>query len=86
MNNRDMFYNSYGYQSNIPFQMMPKMIDTNMANQMNYPNIYNPINDINNRITKLEDKINKLNQRLTRLETANNNIYNNEPDSNLYML
>lgn len=84
MDNRDMFYNSYGYQSNIPFQIMPNMNDINMINQFN-----NPINDLNNRITNLENKITKLNQRITRLETSNNtttNIYNNEPDTNLYML
>lgn len=79
MNNRDMFYNSYGFQSSMP--MNPMIPQYNLG----YNN-YNPISDIDNRLTKIEKQINRLNQRVTRLESLNNtNIYN-EPDSNIYML
>ena len=74
--NRDMYYNSYGYSSGYPNnQMMP------------YMNQYNPFSNIENRILRIENNINKLNQRISKLESKNNeNIYNNEPDNNLYML
>ena len=87
MNNRDMFYNSYGFQGTMP--MSPMMPQYNPGYNQGYNsqyNNYNPISDIDNRITKIEKQINRLNQRVTRLESSNNtNIYN-EPDSNLYML
>lgn len=87
MNNRDMFYNSYGFQGTMP--MSPMMPQYNQQYNPGYNqgyNNYNPISDIDNRITKIEKQINRLNQRVTRLESSNNtNIYN-EPDSNLYML
>lgn len=87
MNNRDMFYNSYGFQGTMP--MSPMMPQYNQQYNPGYNQGYNnyyPISDIDNRITKIEKQINRLNQRVTRLESSNNtNIYN-EPDSNLYML
>ena len=91
MNNRDMFYNSYGFQGTIPMNpMMPQYNQQynpgyNIGYNSQYNN-YNPISDIDNRITKIEKQINRLNQRVTRLESPNStNIYN-EPDSTLYML
>lgn len=87
MNNRDMFYNSYGFQGTIP--MNPMIPQYNPGYNQGYNsqyNNYNPISDIDNRLTKIEKQINRLNQRVTRLESPNStNIYN-EPDSNLYML
>lgn len=75
MNNRDMFYNNYGYFNEYPMQMNPNII----------PQQVNPFLDIHNRISKLEKQINIINERINRLETPNNKIYN-EPDNNLYML
>lgn len=79
MNNRDMFFNSYGYSSGIP------------SNQTFQPNMMFPIqnnsmNDIDNRLNRIEKQINRLNQRITRLESPNNSNIYNEPDNNLYML
>lgn len=87
MNNRDMFYNSYGFQGTMPMSpMMPQYNQQYNPGYNSQYNNYNPISDIDNRITKIEKQINRLNQRVTRLESSNNtNIYN-EPDSNLYML
>lgn len=109
-NNRDMFYNSFGYQGNMPIQFMPipnnmmqnnpmmyqntfipynTQYNTGYDNNTNNSSMYNPINDINKRLTKLETNVNKLAQRVTRLENSTNNttnIYNNDPDTNLYML
>lgn len=79
MDNRDMFYNSYGYSSGYPNQMF----QPNMANMM-FPNQSNQFNDLENRLNRMERQINRLNQRVTRLETPNNTY--NEPDNNLYML
>ena len=79
MNNRDMFYNSYGYSSGYPQNQMfqPNMI---------FPNQNNIGSDIELRLTRIEKQINRLNQRVSRLESPNNtNIYT-EPDNNLYML
>lgn len=77
MDNRDMFYNSYGYSSGFPNQMFPP--------NMMFPNQNNITNDLENRLNRIEKQINRLNQRITRLESPNNNIYN-EPDNNLYMI
>lgn len=74
MNNRDMFYNNFGYMGEYPMQINPNMVQQ-----------VNPFLDIHNRINKLEKQINVLNERINRLETPNSNIYN-EPDNNLYML
>ncbi len=52
------------------------------------PNINPPMinNDINYKITELEQKIKRLEQRISRLEVdKGNNIYN-EPDNTLYMI
>ena len=76
MENRDMFYNSFGYSSGFPNQI----IQPNMM----FPTQSNQFNDVENRITRIEKQINRLNQRITRLETPNNSY--NEPDNNLYML
>ena len=81
MDNRDMFYNSYGYSSGYPMGM-GQMFQPNMM----FPNQNNQVMDIDNRINKIENQINILNQRITRLESPNNyNLYT-EPDNNLYML
>lgn len=81
MDNRDMFYNSYGYSTgNFPNN---QMFQPNMM----FPNQNNSMMDLENRLNRIERQINRLNQRVTRLETpsSNNNLYN-EPDNNLYML
>lgn len=79
MDNRDMFYNSYGYSSGYPMNPM-------MQPNMMFPNSNNYSMDIGNRLTRIEKQINRLNQRVSRLESPNNtNIYT-EPDNNLYML
>lgn len=101
MNNRDMYYNTYGYEGftppgNIPSQfpqgMNPQM-PTGMNPQMptNMPtNTYanSQFNDMNERVSRLERQIKRLDQRLTRLETpyANANPLSNEPDNNMYMM
>jgi len=79
MNNRDMFYNSYGYSSGFP---MNQMFQPNMM----FPNQNNQMMDIDNRLTRIEKQINRLNQRITRLESPNNSNIYSEPDNNLYML
>lgn len=75
MDNRDMFYNSYGYSAGYP--MWPNMM---WPNQNNYNN-----SNIDSRINQIENMINKLNQRITKLENISSNS-NIEPDNNLYML
>ena len=76
MNNRDMFYNSYGYSSGFPNQMFqPNMM---------FPTQNNQVNDLESRLNRIERQINRLNQRVTRLESPTNTY--NEPDNNLYML
>lgn len=96
MNNkeRDMFYSNYGYTGALPMPNMmpnniPNMVPNAMPNMM--PNTMFPTvnNDIEKRISNLENQVKKLNTRISRLEnpygTNNNNIYN-EPDSNMYMI
>lgn len=98
MNDRDMYYGSYGYggftpMNNIPNNMQPMMnaqMPSPLPSQM-MPNTYttSQFNDINERVNRLERQIKRLDQRLTRLETpyANtNNLSNNEPDNNMYMM
>ncbi len=84
MNNRDMFYNSYGYAQEIPKPQMymPNMMMLPFQNQTQTIN-----NNLENRLNQIEDNIEKLHKRLTKLESLNNsnNVYN-EPDNNLYML
>ena len=83
MDNRDMFYNSYGYSSGYP---MNQMFQPNMM----FPNQNNLNTDIENRLNRIERQINRLNQRITRLERQyinnNNNNYNKYNDSNYYMV
>lgn len=85
MDNRDMFYNSYGYSSGYP---MNQMFPQNMMQQPNiiFPNQNNPTMDIENRLNRIEKQITRLNQRVTRLESPNNSNIYTEPDNNLYML
>jgi len=78
-NNRDMFYNSYGYSSGYP---MNQMFQPNMM----FPNQNVLGMDIENRLNRIEKQINRLNQRVTRLESPNNSNIYVEPDNNLYML
>lgn len=101
MNDRDMFYNAYGYGGYAPTSGMPMGVSTGMptgmmdgsgmmSNQIT-PNNYatGQFNDMNDRVSRLERQIKRVDQRLTRLETpyANtNNFLNNEPDNNMYMM
>jgi len=101
MNDRDMYYNSYGYGGFTPNNIMPgtfpQMINNQIPNQP-YTEMSNQIpintytnsqfNDINERVSRLERQIKRLDQRLTRLETpyANTNNFNVEPDNNMYMM
>lgn len=96
MNERDMYYNSYGYGGFIPSNQIPVQIQ-NPSMMMQQPtpqtglNNYttNQINDINERVNRLERQIKRLDQRLTRLETPYINVNqfnNNEPDNNMYMM
>ena len=94
MKDRDMYYGGYGYSG---FTPMPNMggqipnvgydqISSNSSN--NYTN--SQFNDIIDRVERLERRVRRLDQRLTRLETPyannNSNLYNNEPDNNMYMM
>lgn len=79
MDNRDMFYNSYGYSSGFPINPIFQ------PNGM-FPNQPYHITDLETRLNKIENQINKLNQRIIRLESPNNNNIYSEPDNNLYML
>lgn len=94
MNDRDMYYGSYGYGGFAPINPMPNQIQqplpTPIPNQIPQ-NSYatSQFNDMNERINRLERQVKRLDQRLTRLETpyANtNSIINNEPDNNMYMM
>ena len=101
MNDRDMYYNSYGYGGFTPLNNMPSGLPPMMNNQLsNQPlngmptqmpnNTYtnSQFNDMNERINRLERQVKRLDQRLTRLETpyANTNNFNQEPDNNMYMM
>lgn len=100
MNDRDMYYGSYGYGGFTPVNgMLPSGIPTGMQptfpNQMPYQapqNSYatSQFNDMNERINRLERQVKRLDQRLTRIETPYANTSNttstNEPDSNMYMM
>lgn len=80
-----MYYGSYGYGAGFnPNMMIPQ-------NMQQFPstNTYasSQFNDMNERINRLERQIKRLDQRLTRLETPYaNNLQNNEPDNNMYMM
>jgi len=93
MDNRDMYYNTYGYGGFTPTNNMHPQLPPMMNQQMptsiptnNYSS--SQFNDMSERINRLERQIKRLDQRLTRLETpyANNNFLNNEPDNNMYMM
>lgn len=101
MNERDMYYNSYGYEGFTPLNNMtnqiPQMINPQLSN-MPYSN-FQPLipnntytnsqfNDMNERLNRLERQVKRLDQRLTRLETpyANTKNFTNEPDNNMYMM
>jgi len=90
VNDREMYYNAYGYNSAYP--MMQGFMPYNMPgmNQYNSMNQNDSVNDINNRLNRIERQIRRLEQRISRLETpySNNttNIYNDQPDSSMYML
>lgn len=99
MNDRDMYYNSYGYggftpMNQIPSQMpgqMPNMMMTQqMPGQMGTSSYANSqFNDMNERVNRLERQVKRLDQRLTRLETPYANasqFHSNEPDNNMYMM
>ncbi len=83
MKDRDMFY---GYGGFYPFT--PQIGNNGPANG-NVDN-FNYFNDFKNRIERLERQVKRLDQRISRLETpyanVTNNIYNNEPDDNMYMM
>ncbi|MCI6265697.1 MAG: hypothetical protein MR598_02485 [Erysipelotrichaceae bacterium] len=98
MNDRDMYYGSYGYGGFSPLQNMPNgmqpmigtQIPTQVPNQM-MQNTYatSQFNDMNERVNRLERQVKRLDQRLTRLETPYANqtqSQNNEPDNNMYMM
>ena len=82
MNNRDMYY---GYGEFTPMNQIPfNGVDNNLPNS-NYNNSI--INDMKNRIERLERQINRIDQRLTRLEVPySNNNFNNEPDGDMYIM
>lgn len=85
MKDRDMYY---GYGGFYPFS--PQIGNNGLSNG-NIDNYnFNYFNDFKNRIDKLERQVKRLDQRISRLETpyanVTNNIYNNEPDDNMYMM
>lgn len=96
MNDRDMYYNSYGYGGFVPNNGMPipmqpgyaiPMQNQSMPSQSTYSN--GQLNDMNERMSRLERQVKRLEQRLTRLETPyanSNNFQSQEPDNNMYMM
>ena len=91
MDDRDMYYNSYGYGGFTPMNGMPNGLPMmpgsgmNMANQglggmsTGMPNntyMNSQFNDINERVSRLERQVKRLEQRLTRLETPYANTTN----------
>lgn len=90
MNERDMYYNSYGFggYSPIPSGNMGMLFPDNQY-QTFTQNTYasSQFNDMSERINRLERQVKRLDQRLTRLETPYANANNsNEPDNNMYMM
>ncbi len=91
MNERNMYYNTYGYEGFTPINQGNGGIPIPIyQNQQTIPNNYttSQINDMNERINRLERQTKRLEQRLIRLETpyANTNNFNQEPDNNMYMM
>ena len=98
MKERDMYYNSYGYEGTMPlnnFQNQYPVFFNNSA--YDFPNIPNGMsgnylngqfNDINERVSRLERQIKRIDQRLTRLETpyANSTNFPSDGDNNMYMM
>ncbi len=90
MNERDMYYNSYGFGGYSPLPSFDMgMPYPGNQNQTFATNTYtsSQFNDMNERINRLERQVKRLDQRLIRLETpyANAN-HSNEPDNNMYMM
>lgn len=97
MNDRDMYYNSYGYSGFSPMNYIPNQMFPNVGMPINdnsfsgiSSNTYmsSQFNDINERVSRLERQVKRLEQRLTRIETpyANVSNFNSEPDNNMYMM
>ena len=82
MNNRDMYYGSYGFIPQNETQVM--QIPISYPAQYTYKS--NQINDMNERINRIERQIKRLDQRLTRIETPYINTNNTEPDNNMYIM
>ena len=79
-NDRDMYYNTYGYSSAFP---NPMMNNQNMPNTaMPYMNLNN---ELENRLSRIERQIKKLEQRISRLENPSGYNQYNEPDNSMYM-
>jgi predicted RNase H-like nuclease (RuvC/YqgF family) len=77
-NDRDMYYNTYGYSSVFPNPMM---------NSQNMPMAYmNQNNELENRLSRMERQIKRLDQRLSRLENPTNYNQYTEPDTSMYMM
>lgn len=88
-----MFYGNYGYSGYVPMPNNPMMgtSPNQISDMMNGASYQaNQFYDLTERVNRLERQVKRLDQRLVRLETpyANNttNIYNNEPDNNMYMM
>ncbi len=89
MNDRDMYYNSYGYGGYLPLNNGTSGINIPIPPISTNSFASSQFNDINERISRLERQVKRLDQRLNRLETpyANTNKFNmNEPDNNMYMM
>ncbi len=66
--------NFYDLNQNLPPQLLPSI-----NNQL-------PV-DINYKINEIENRLKKIELRIQRLENSqNNNFNNNEPDTGLYMI
>lgn len=73
-NERDMYYNTYGYSSILPSPMM------NNQNQLPY---MNQNNELESRLNRIERQIKRLDQRISRLENPNGY---NDTDNSMYMM
>ena len=68
--------------NNNPF-FYPPNIEGSLQNMM-YPPELNPLNNIINRINKLEEEVIRLKEKVNNLEAPNISKYDN--DDNVYML